>query len=348
MKNWKKILLKPDDSLEKAIKTIHKGGARCALVVEENLTLLGIITDGDIRRALIKHLNMNIEVSKIMNNDPVTASKEDPKELIISLMQRRDLLGIPVLHKNVVVDFVTIQNLITKKIKKNPVFLMAGGFGKRLYPLTKEKPKPLLNVGNRPILETILLQFIENGFDNFYISTHFKAEMIQAHFGNGSRWGVDIKYVHESEPLGTAGFLGSLELESDLPIIVMNGDLLTKVNLEELIEYHNSNSCDASICVKEYDYKVPYGVVEIDNLKVKTIEEKPMHKFFINAGIYVLNPKILTMIEPNRFTDMPDLLQKVINKGGCVSSFPIHEYWLDIGHIKEYELAHNDYLKEFS
>jgi NDP-sugar pyrophosphorylase family protein len=225
---------------------------------------------------------------------------------------------------------------------------MAGGFGKRLHPLTVDTPKPLLPVGNRPILETILMQFIEAGFHNFYISIYYKADMIRKHFGDGSNWGVTIKYVHEDRPLGTAGSLGMLPQDIEkLPVLMMNGDLLTKVDFIQLLNFHNEQKSIATMCVRKYDFEVPYGVVTIENVNIQSIVEKPLQKFFVNAGIYILEPELISSVDGLSYIDMPNLLERQIKQGEKINAFPIHEYWLDIGRIEEYEQARKYYSREF-
>ena len=209
MKDWTEILLSPSDSIELAIQVLHSGGIRIALVVDANNKLLGTVTDGDIRRALITHADMSSSVDRIMNSTPIIAAISDKPNAVMSKMKKLDLLHVPLIDNvGTLVGLETLQHLLEDKKHDNPVFIMAGGFGTRLYPLTEKKPKPLLNVGNKPILEMIINQFIEAGFHNFYISTHYKAEMIRDHFGNGENWNINIKYLHEETPLGTAGSLG--------------------------------------------------------------------------------------------------------------------------------------------
>ncbi|MBT7556012.1 NTP transferase domain-containing protein, partial [Candidatus Woesearchaeota archaeon] len=242
----------------------------------------------------------------------------------------------------------TLQNLVEKPKYDNPVFLMAGGFGTRLHPLTKNTPKPLLKVGVKPILETIIEQFINYGFHNFYISTHFKSEQIRDYFKNGELHNISIKYLHEDTPLGTAGSLGLLPNNlPDLPMIVMNGDLLTKVDFRHLLDFHGNHNCEATMCVREYDFQVPYGVVEIDNYKIKKIKEKPVHKFFVNAGIYVLSRNLINKVDGKSYLDMTDFLEKELSSDG-VCPFLIHEYWLDIGRIDEYEKANREVTTVFT
>jgi len=349
LKNWTEILLKPNDTLKATIQVLQDGGIRIALVVDEKKKLLGTVTDGDIRRALIKQTTMDCSVTKVMNSSPSTALASDPSSLIISKMKSRDLLSIPLVDKQgILVGLETLQHLLKKRKYDNPVFLMAGGFGTRLHPLTETKPKPLLNVGKRPILETILNQFIEAGFHNFYISTHYKGEMIRDYFGDGSNWNIKIEYLHEESPLGTAGALGLLpEHLPDMPIIIMNGDILTKVNFEHLLKFHLEQSGLATMCIREYDFQVPYGVVTMEEEYVTTIVEKPVYKFFVNAGIYVLEPKLINQIDGTTYIDMTNLLKTQIEKNKKVSVFPIHEYWLDIGHMDEYKSAHKLFESEF-
>jgi UDP-2-acetamido-4-(D-alanylamino)-2,4,6-trideoxy-alpha-D-mannopyranose hydrolase len=349
LKNWTKILLKPSDTLETTIQVLHAGGKRIALVVDEDKKLLGTVTDGDIRRALIKHVTMDCSVTEVMNSSPSTALASDQSNLIMSKIKSRDLLSIPLVNKHgTLVGLETLQHLLEKKRYDNPVFLMAGGFGTRLHPLTEIKPKPLLNVGNRPILETIINQFIEAGFHNFYISTHYKADMIREYFGDGANWGIKIEYLHEKIPLGTAGSLGLLpDNMPNLPIIMMNGDLLTKVNFEHLLDFHHQQTGLATMCIREYDFQVPYGVVTIEKQYVTGIVEKPTHKFFINAGIYVLDHKIINHVDGLTYIDMPNLLESQIENNEKVSVYPIHEYWLDIGRMDEFENAHQAFKSEF-
>ena len=350
MTDWKKITLKISDSLETAITVLEAGGLRFAVVLNKKGKLLGTITDGDIRRAILDRVGMDCLVEKVMNNNPTTALSSESSELVMSKMKSKDFLHIPIVEENgILVGLETLQHLTYNKKCDNPILLMAGGFGTRLHPLTKDTPKPLLKVGNHPILETILVRFVKAGFHNFYISTHFKAEKIKKYFGDGSAWGIKIEYVNEEKPLGTAGSIGLLPKNiSKLPMIMMNGDVLTKVNFEDLLTFHRQQGSIATMCIREYDVQIPFGVVNIDEQQLKNIEEKPVQKFFVNAGIYVVEPELVNKVNPNTHIDMPNLLEKQIKQGRSVSIFPIHEYWLDIGHMKEYESAHDSFSNGFT
>jgi dTDP-glucose pyrophosphorylase len=345
--NWESTILSLTDTIENAIHTLNKSGMQIVLVLDNLGKLRGTITDGDVRRGLLRHIGMNALVTEVMNVNPITANISDSQKYILALMKRKDLLQIPILDSNKrVVALETLQQFFDGVVYENLVFLMAGGFGTRLYPLTNEKPKPLLTVGAKPILETILIQFIKAGFKNFFISTHYKSEMIREHFGDGSEWGVSIEYVHEKEPLGTAGALGLLPPgRADLPLLMMNGDLLTKVNFEHLLAFHQEQKGLATMCVREYDFQVPYGVIEICDQKIKSIIEKPTHNFFVNAGIYVLEPELINKVDGISYLDMPTLIEQQLEEGAQINSFPVHEYWLDIGKMEAYERANRDILE---
>ena len=346
MKNWKELLVSPDATLVDAIKTLDHGAERIALIVDKEHRLLGTLTDGDVRRALIGYVSMDLPVEQVMCKTPKKAEAHWSKELILSTMEKYKLLQLPLVDgKGCVVGLETLHDVLKKPRCDNPVFLFAGGFGKRLHPLTESCPKPLLKVGDKPILELILERFIEAGFHRFYISTHFMPEIIQGYFGNGDRWGVSITYIHESQPLGTGGALGLLPHdEIDLPLFVMNGDLLTNLNFKNLLTFHLDNDAFATLCVREYEHRVPFGVVESDGIDVTSIIEKPLHRFFINAGIYLLSPEFARSVLPGVKIDMPDLIQRHLAQERKISMFPIHEYWLDIGRMDDFEQAQKDII----
>ena len=341
--DWRKALVRLNTNIEQTIKVIDKGALRIALVVDDENILHGVVTDGDIRRALLNHVSLENPVKEIMNVNPRFASVSDSKTSILAILERDELLQIPILDNGVLVGLETLQHLLTRSRHDNPVFLMAGGFGTRLRPLTDTCPKPLLRVGEKPILENILESFIANGFWNFYISTHYMSEMVTDYFGDGSKWGVEIRYVKESEPLGTGGALGLLPQNiPTIPLIMMNGDLLTSVNFEDLLKFHKESRASLTMCVREYDFQVPYGVVEAEGMCVKSIVEKPVHKFFVNAGIYVLDSQVVKSIERNEYIDMPTLATRLISTKDKVAMFPIYEYWLDIGQRKDFDRAQID------
>lgn len=339
--NWKKILVSPTATIQEVLKTIDSESLQFALVVDEDNLLLGTVTDGDVRRALINSLSLSQPISEIMFTEPTVADISISKVKILEMMNDKGLHCIPILDNGVVVGLETIHHVTQKNKYDNPVFLMAGGFGTRLKPLTDNCPKPLLKIGDKPILETVLLGFINSGFRNFYISTHYLPEMIENYFGDGTKWGVSIKYIYEENPLGTGGALGLLPADlPDLPIIMMNGDVLTKVNYEALLAFHNENCASATMCVREYEYQVPFGVIESEGNKIKGMVEKPIQRFHVNAGIYVVGRQIIEEVLNNEVVDMPTLLERYLDQ--CVLMFPFHEYWLDIGRIDDFNRAQID------
>jgi NDP-sugar pyrophosphorylase family protein len=225
---------------------------------------------------------------------------------------------------------------------------MAGGLGSRLGTLTADRPKPMLPLGNKPILETILQNFLDFGFRNFYVSVNYKAEMIQSYFGDGSKWGANIRYLKEAEALGTAGAVGLLPEPPQKPMIVMNGDVLTKINFLQLLDFHAEHEAHATMAVREYDFQVPYGVVKVEQEAIHSIDEKPIQKFFVNGGIYVLEPSVQKMIPRGERLDMPELFRTLHQAGKKTVAFPIREYWLDIGRIDDFERAKGEFSGTFT
>jgi dTDP-glucose pyrophosphorylase/CBS domain-containing protein len=346
---WQKILVGPKTSVIEAMKVIDATAMQLALVVDENNLLLGTITDGDIRRSILKGQSLQLAVKDIMHCNPTVANASESRNKIFKIMKQKCLRHIPLIDdEGLVVGLVTFQDIVESGVEKNNiVVLMAGGLGTRLKHLTANTPKPMLKVGDKPILETILENFIEHGFNKFLISVNYKSELIENYFGDGSQWGVQIEYLREDKKLGTAGALGLMPEKPILPVIVMNGDVLTKVNFNQLITFHSENKSVATMCVREYDYQVPFGVVKLDQHRILSIEEKPVQRFFVNAGIYVLEPEVLEMIPHNNHLDMPSLFELLIRKGMETSVFPIREYWLDIGRIDDFDRANGEYREVF-
>ncbi|KSO76558.1 alcohol dehydrogenase [Pseudomonas aeruginosa] len=345
MKQWEKALITLDSTIEDAITTLDRVAMRIVMIVNDQRQLLGTLTDGDVRRALLKQLPLNTPVGNVMCKTPRTAERDWGRERILSVMEKYSLLQLPIIdEKRKVIGLQTLHDLLNKPRLDNPVFLMAGGFGTRLRPLTHNCPKPLLKVGEKPILEIILERFIGAGFHRFFISTHYMPEMIREHFGDGSRWGVSIRYVHEETPLGTGGALGLLpHHEIDSPLFLMNGDLLTTLNFLNLLEFHTAHGGVATMCVREYEYHVPYGVVQSDGHRISSMVEKPVQKFFINAGIYLLSPGLVKSFKAGTRIDMPTLLEQEIERQQAVNMFPVHEYWLDIGRMEDFVRAQQEF-----
>lgn len=337
-----------DTPILAAVEAIDRSGLQIALVVDGAGRLVGTVTDGDVRRALLRGENLAGAVSAIMNRAPKVASVSDSREKLLQLMRTTGLHQIPLVDGDgKLVGLQRLDEVAGPRRQDSPVVLMAGGKGTRLRSLTRGTPKPMLPVGGKPILETILENFIEHGFHRFHISLNYMGERIEAHFGDGSRWGVEIAYLRESEYLGTAGALSLLPAPPGGPVVVMNGDILTRVNFEHLLEFHRHHRAQLTMCVQDYEMQVPFGVVMVDEHRVARIDEKPAQRFFVNAGIYVIEPGALGRIPAGRVFDMPDLIS-ALNAGGAeVAAFPLREYWLDVGHAEDLERARNEFAEHF-
>lgn len=349
MKDWQQAVVKQEMTILDAIKIIDSSSRQIALVVDDQHVLRGTVTDGDIRRAILKGISLESNIQLIMNANPTTESVNYKKTQLLDIMKHKQLRQIPIVDKDFrIVDLVTIDELIQEEVYDNWVVIMAGGLGSRLGGLTRDCPKPLLTVGGKPILETITESFKENGFRNFFFSVNYKADMIERHFGDGSNFNINIKYLREKERLGTAGALGLLPSKPDKPIIIMNGDLLTKVNFQQMLDYHVQHEAMATMCVRDYSYQVPYGVVHIENNKLKCIEEKPVQNFFVSAGVYILEPDALQYIPVDQYFDMPSLFETLLQHKQATNIFPIREYWIDIGQKDDFDRANSDYWQVFA
>ncbi len=348
MKNIENIKLKNNSTIKEALEIIDKGSMQIALVVDENDMLLGTLTDGDIRRGLLKGFDLTSSIEQIVFKTPTIAKISDTKEDILKIALSKKLHQIPIVDDcGKIVGIKEIEELVKPKDKINKVVLMVGGLGTRLRPLTETTPKPMLKVGNKPILQTIVEKFAEYGYTNIVMCVNYKSDIIQDYFKDGSDFGVKIEYILEEQRMGTAGALSLLRDKPNEPFFVMNGDLLTNVNFEHLHNYHIATNSMATMCVREYDFQVPYGVVNIKDSKIVSIEEKPIHKFFVSAGIYMLSSEVLNYIPKNEFFDMPTLFEKLISLNKNTVSFPIREYWLDIGRMEEYKKANDEYGEMF-
>lgn len=338
-----KIVLHKTDTVLKALELLDLYALRIVLVVEDNNQLIGSITDGDIRRGLLKGQDLHATVETIMHINPYSIEEGSlTNRQIFEIMREKSYLALPIIKNKQLVNIVTLDDLIRIERKDNPVFIMAGGFGTRLRPLTDKCPKPMLPVGGKPLLETIISSFKNQGFHKFYISTHYLPEIISEHFGRGEKLGVQISYVHESDPLGTGGALSLLPKdEITLPFIVINGDVLTNMDFGKLLDFHAKNDACATMCVREFQYQIPYGVVNSENNMIQSMTEKPNYFFDINTGIYVISPEVLAQVDA-QFIGMPTILEQQIAKNKKIASYPLHEYWLDIGQMEDYNRAQRD------
>lgn len=348
MTEFKDICVRPNDSLEHIITILDETARQIVLVVDEDYKLVGTVTDGDVRRALLKGLGLSSPAHEIMNANPLV-EKEGVNDVHINRkLQQNYIKQLPIVNfKGQIVDIYFLKDSFKDVERQTPVVIMAGGFGKRLMPLTKNIPKPLLKVGGKPILHTIVESLKEQGYTNIYLSINYLGEEIEDYFGNGETFGVTIQYIREKKPMGTAGILRKLSTTIDKPFIVMNGDILTKIDFDNLMQYHVESEGAATLCVREYDITIPFGVVEFDEQHLKKMIEKPIQKFHVNAGIYVLEPSTLSYIPEDSFYNMPEFLCVLIANDYNVSCFHLREYWIDIGRLDQLEKAQDEYDEIF-
>ncbi len=348
MDEWQLVLITADTSILKAIEIIDKGTIGAAIVVDDNNKLIGTVTDGDVRRGILHNISLQAPVSDIMNTNPKYAHHGEDKHSILNTMKKFSLHHLPIINDARQVRYIELMDDFVKTTEhENTVVIMAGGYGTRLRPLTNDCPKPLLKIDNKPMLEIILDQFIDYGFHNFIFSLNYRGDMIKQHFADGTRWGVNIDYIEEQKPLGTAGALSLLPEKMHQPFIVMNGDIMTQINFQHLLDFHEQHHAHATLCVREYQHTIPYGVVSIDEHRLVALEEKPQQQFYINAGIYVLDPCALDYIDNDKSMDMPELVDRLIARNYSTAVFPIREYWLDIGQPDDYKQANKDYRELF-
>ena len=338
------LMLDSSASISDAIRTINDGRAQVALVIDATSRLLGTITDGDVRRALLRGGTLQTSVEEIMFTDFRHVNLSATENDALQLMIRHSIQHVPALDSDGRVGrLFLLDDLVSPKRRTNPVVIMAGGEGRRLRPLTNSRPKPMLKVGGRSLLEIILRNCIEAGFSDFYIAVNYLKHQIMEHFGDGSAWGIRIEYLEETEPLGTAGALSLLPEKPEEPFLVINGDVLTRVDFGLLLKFHDEHQSSASICVREHTTQIPYGVIHMENLNVLSLQEKPVLTHYINAGIYLLDPEMTELVPRDQFFDMPQLLEKALEKKLTVAAFPIHEYWLDVGHPETLEQASEEW-----
>lgn len=348
MKDWQKTLITPQMTLRDALQVIDEATSQIAMVVDKRGRLIGTVTDGDARRGLLRGLTLTDPISKVMHLNPICAHVTDSRHSVIGLMREKGLHQIPLVDADgVVVGLEVVDDFLVTRTRENWVVIMAGGLGTRLKELTQNTPKPMLPVGSKPLLETIVLDYASQGFRKFYLAVNYKAEQIEDHFGDGSKFGVEIRYLHERERMGTAGGLSLLPEAPDAPLIVTNADLLTNQDFGELVGRHAETGADATMAVRSYEMQVPFGVVQEDNGCIQAIVEKPVQRFTVSAGIYVLSPQVLPLIPRNCFFDMPSLFEEMFRVGMQVRCHSIDGYWLDIGRLDDYRQANVDYAKVF-
>ncbi|MDA9625074.1 nucleotidyltransferase family protein [Candidatus Pelagibacter bacterium] len=348
MKNWKnkelfkdknllkEICVNENISIKNTIKKINSSAIQAAIVLNKRKKYYGIITDGDIRRALVNRISINDKVKKIVKKKSLYCSNKSSREEAEKIMQKNKILHLPILdrYKNFIGIHLQDEVISNEKLK-NTVLIMAGGFGKRMRPYTLKTPKPMLKINDKPILEHIILKLKKERFKNIFISTHYLKNKIINYFKNGSLYDLDIKYIEEKKPLGTVGALGLLKKQNNSTIILCNGDVISNVNINNLLSFHKKNKAFATMAVIEYEHKNPFGVVTTKGFKLSEIIEKPIKKYYVNAGIYAFNPNILQMFKKNTKIDIPELFHNLKKEKKKTLIYPIHEAWKDLGRVED-------------
>lgn len=329
--DWKKCILDKDALIKDVLINFETTGLQIVLIASKNLSLIGVITDGDIRRAFLSNLTTNSKASEVMTKTPITIKKELSHMDAIELMKLKQIRHIPIVdEKNFIQGIHFLDKINSIKERENLLVIMAGGFGKRLAPYTKDCPKPMLKINGKPMLEHIIEKAISEGFKNFVISVFYLSEKIKNYFEDGSKWNANISYLNEKEPLGTAGALSMIDPIPSSSIVVTNGDVITNIKYSEILKFHNEKKIDATMAVKNYEWQNPFGVVTTDGLEIESFEEKPVYRSNINAGVYAFKPETLILLKKNTPCDMPDFFRKISKKGKSIV-FPAHESWIDIG-----------------
>ena len=348
MKSWEQVLVSPQTSLRDALAVIDRTGSQIALVVDNDRNLLGTLSDGDVRRALLKGIALTDPVRPAMYTSPTIARDTEDQASVLAKMRRQGIHQMPIVDgQGRVVGLEIYVDYFDTPKRSNWVVIMAGGRGTRLGELTRDVPKPMLQVGSRPLLETIVRHVAEQGFERIYLAVNYKADQIEAHFGDGAAWGTDIRYLREDQPLGTAGALTLLPETPQQPVVVTNADLLTKEDFAHMVERHVEAGADATMAVRPYEMQVPFGVVRERDGHIESIDEKPLQRFVVSAGIYVLSPPALAMVPRGQHFDMPTLFDALIARGLRARCHHVRSYWLDIGRMPDYERANIDFGEVF-
>jgi dTDP-glucose pyrophosphorylase len=339
---WRRAILPPEASLHDAIQRLNEVAIKIVLVCDESGVLLGTICDGDIRRGLLRGLSMPSPVTEVVRRNPLVVPEGMSRELVLQIMAANKVQQIPVVDAfGSPVGLHLWDELTTPSERPNLMVIMAGGMGTRLRPYTESCPKPMLPVAGRPMLEHIIERASREGFKRFVLAVHYLGEMIEDHFGDGERFGVNIEYLRENAPLGTAGALSLLSPLPDLPFVVTNGDVMTDIRYGEMLDFHHRHGAIATMAVRLHEWQHPFGVVQMEGVDIVGFEEKPIARTHINAGVYALSPVVLQCLEANQRCDMPGLFERVQNYGWRTIAYPMHEPWLDVGRPDDLKLANS-------
>ena len=337
---WRQVVMPISSTIAEAVQNLEKNTTQIVLVVNQSGVLEGTICDGDIRRGLLKGFGMDSLIDSVTQYNAIVVTPDMGRELVMQLMLVNKIKQVPIVdEKHQIVGLCLWDEISSPPIRHNLMIIMAGGMGTRLRPETESLPKPLLSVANKPMLEHIIERAKLEGFNRFIIAVHYLGHLIEEHFGNGEALGVEIDYLREDSPLGTAGALSLLSPFPDEPFVVTNGDVITDIRYGEMIDFHNRYSASATMAVRLHEWKHPFGVVQIKGVNIVGFEEKPVARSHINAGVYVLNPQALNVLTANSHCDMPTLIERLQLKKQRTIAYPMHEPWLDVGQLDDLEQA---------
>ena len=338
--SWRRAILPPDATTQQTIRNLNEVAIQIVLIVDENGKLEGTVSDGDIRRGLLKGMELSSPIRDIAKKNPLVVPPGLERDLVIQLMAANKVRQIPVVdERNVVIGLHLWDEIMAPRVRENVMVIMAGGLGTRLRPHTETCPKPMLPVAGRPMLEHIIERAKLEGFHRFILAVHYLGHMIEEYFGDGSRWQVRIDYLREQSPLGTAGAIGLLRPRPEVPFVVTNGDVLTDIRYSELLDFHVRHDAMATMAVRVHEWQHPFGVVQTRGVDIVGFEEKPVARTHINAGVYVFDPTALNELGVNEHCDMPMLFERLQAKGLRTVAYPMHEPWLDVGRPTDYEHA---------
>ena len=338
LSGWRQICISPSASILEAARILEETSTRIVLVIDENSKLLGIVTDGDIRRGLLAGVSAEESCTTVLNTSPRTIGPEGRVEELLRLASGGDASAIPIVSHDGTAHGIWVSHRGHQKLD-NTVVIMAGGKGMRLRPITSAIPKPLVSLAGKPMLHHLLESLHGEGFEDVAISVNYLGEQIEESVGDGSQWGLAVTYLREDAPLGTAGALGILNPVPELPVLVVNADVVTGVRFRDLIDQHGNSSAAITVGMRVHDIEHPFGILELDGSGVTGIREKPVWREFVSAGVYVLSPEVFSLIRAGQYVDMPDLVTLAIDRGLRVEGFPLHESWLDVGTPDDFRTA---------
>lgn len=329
---WQLCVLTPGDTIRNAIDNLIESSSKIVLVVSDDGFFVGTISDGDIRRGLLRGLGLEDVLGEIVHKSAIVVSPQTSREIVKQIMLEKKVQQIPIVDSsNVLVGLHQWDELESIPEKTNLFVVMAGGEGTRLHPHTLNTPKPMVQIQGKPMLEHILLRAKSNGFRNFILVVHHLSQIIEDYFGNGAKWGIHIRYIKEEVPLGTAGGLAQLTDFGEDPILVTNGDVLSSLDYSDILQFHITNGSSGTMAVRHHELVHPFGVVHLEGLNIKSIEEKPLYRQYINAGVYVISAQAIKYLVPGAYMDMTDFFATLIARSEVICAYPIHESWVDVG-----------------